>query len=151
MARWRGRKARSEDGAAAVEFAIIVPILMAILISIISYGWMMSFRQAMSQAAAEGARHAAVAPSGADSSKESGAINIVNDAVDVYGVECGESDATTCKATADIRPCDNNSAKKCVYVKVTYPYRAHPLIPSFPGLGATLPETLTYTAVAEVS
>jgi Flp pilus assembly protein TadG len=144
----RRRKARSEEGAAAVEFALILPILMALLIGIISYGWMMSFRQAMSQAAAEGARHAAVTPSGTDAEKLADAIDIVDDALKGYGTKCGDG-ATSCPAV--IKACDNNTAKRCAYVTVTYPYRDQPLIPSFPGLGATLPQTLSYTAVAEVS
>lgn len=144
----RRRKERSDDGAAALEFALILPILMALLMGIISYGWMMSFRQAMSQAAAEGARHAAVSPTGTDAEKQSDALLRVNDALESYGTKCGDG-ATTCPT--EIKPCENNAAKQCVYVTVTYPYRDKPLIPSFPGLGATLPETLSYTAVAEVS
>lgn len=142
------RERPSEEGAAALEFALVLPLLMVILVGIISYGWMMSFRQAMSQAAAEGARHVAVSPSAGSSSTVADAIAIVNDALESYGVECGDG-VTTCPA--EIRVCDNNSAKQCAYVTVTYPYRDEPLIPSFPGLGVTLPESLSYTAVAEVS
>jgi hypothetical protein len=34
---------------------------------------------------------------------------------------------------------------------VTHRYRDEPLVPAFPGLGITLPDRLTYTAVVEVS
>ena len=51
------RRARErERGAAAVEFALVVPLLLVLVFGIISYGYMLSFRQSISQAAAEGAR-----------------------------------------------------------------------------------------------
>jgi hypothetical protein len=36
-------------------------------------------------------------------------------------------------------------------VTVSYPYRAHSLLPSVPGLGFTLPSRIAVTSVAEVS
>ena len=54
------RRAPSERGAAAVEFALVVPLLLLLIFGIISYGMMLSFRQGLTQAASEGARAAAV-------------------------------------------------------------------------------------------
>ncbi len=54
MVTWR--PARRERGAAAVEFALVVPLLLTLVFGIISYGYLLSFRQSLSQAAAEGAR-----------------------------------------------------------------------------------------------
>ena len=45
----RGRK--DERGAVLVEFALIVPVLLALVFGIISYGYMLSYRQGLSQAA----------------------------------------------------------------------------------------------------
>ena len=56
----RARRERGSRGAAAVEFALLVPIVLLLLFGIISYGYMLSFRQAMSQGASEGARAGAV-------------------------------------------------------------------------------------------
>jgi Flp pilus assembly protein TadG len=58
-----GRPSR-DRGAAMVEFALILPIFVALVFGIISYGYMLSYRQAVSQAASEGARAAAIVPSG---------------------------------------------------------------------------------------
>ena len=58
---WR-RTGREDRGAAAIEFALILPILVVLVFGIIAFGYMLSFRQAMSQAAAEGGRAAAVRP-----------------------------------------------------------------------------------------
>lgn len=60
----RRTASREERGAAAVEFALILPILVVLVFGIIAFGYMLSFRQALSQAAAEGGRAAAVKPAG---------------------------------------------------------------------------------------
>ena len=56
----RRRVARQDRGAAAVEFALVVPFLLLLVFATISFGMMLSFRQTLSQAATEGARAAAV-------------------------------------------------------------------------------------------
>ena len=149
--------AKTERGAAVLEFALVAPILLALLAGIISYGFMLSFRQGISQGAAEGARAAAVAPAASDlTDKETAARNAVNQALDSYGISCSGTTLTKDGSTVgtcavSIAPCTNNASKDCASVRVSYAYRDHPIMPSFPGLGVTLPEELDYTAVAEVS
>ncbi|HYF74098.1 MAG TPA: TadE/TadG family type IV pilus assembly protein [Nocardioides sp.] len=154
--RVRGR----EHGAAAVEFALVVPVLLLIVFGIISYGYMLSFRQALSQGAAEGARAAAVSPLPAQADKQQAALDAVNEALDSYGVACagtavgsnlmkGTTDVGSCSvATA---ACTNDGTKDCVTASLDYEYADHPLLPSVPGLGVLLPDHLRYEAVAQVS
>ncbi len=78
------------NGAAAVEFALVLPLLMLLLFGIISYGVMLSFRQSLSQAAAEGARAAAV--TFVEGQKQSEAYSSVNEALDSFGVTCASGD-----------------------------------------------------------
>lgn len=56
----RGRLQRTigRRGAAAVEFAVISPVLVALLFGIIEYGWRFMARQTMVQASQVGARTA---------------------------------------------------------------------------------------------
>jgi hypothetical protein len=141
-----------------VEFALILPIFVALVFGIVSYGYMLSYRQALGQAASEGARAAAVVPSGmAAADKLSRATNALNDSLSSYGVRCdgaalknGSSTSGSCSIRTTT-PCPSDSTRSCAIVTVTHDYRAHPLIPSFPGLGISLPEKLTYKAVVEVS
>lgn len=45
-----------ENGAAAVEFALVLPVLLLILFSILEYGWYMTHQLVLTQAVAAGAR-----------------------------------------------------------------------------------------------
>lgn len=147
-------KRGDERGAAAVEFALVLPILCALLFGIIAYGYMLSFRQGISQGAAEGARAAAVELNSANQS--TAALAALNRSLGGYGVSCVRNNlirngATVGSCSVTIDPCSNNVNKICASVTVNYAYRDHPLLPSFPGLGGTMPEELDYTAVAQVS
>ena len=144
---------KSERGAAAVETAlclcfVVVPLVFAT----IAYAYMLSFRQTVSQSAAEGARAAAVAPASTSSADRiAAATNAINHAMagGPGGMKCGEGHLT-CTITP-VANCGDGSTHDCMKVVVEYPYRDHTLLPSVPGLGFTLPSTISYTAMAEVS
>lgn len=157
-----GRRAprRPEDrGAAAVEFALVVPILLLLVFGIISYGFMLTFRQAISQAAAEGARSAAVAPSTTSTGdRQARAIAAINDVLSVHGVSCSGgslmrngSSAGTCSVSAPAACSAGGGAPAtCVKVTLDYSYRDNPLLPGL-GVGLLLPEHLRYVSEVRVS
>jgi Flp pilus assembly protein TadG len=153
---------RGQEGAAAVEIALVTPLLMLLVFSVISYGYMLSFRQALSQGAAEGARAAAVSPYPSATAKEQSALDAINDALDVdaYGITCTgttagsalKKDAATVGTCSVITAaCDSDPTKDCVTVSLDYLYKDNPLLPNFPGVGLLLPSHLTYDATARVS
>ena len=161
------RKRRlDDDGAAAVEFAFIAPILIFLLLAIVGYGYMLSFRQAMSQAASEGARAAAVAPAGIPQTGGTGVDNIRTRAIDAvnqglggYGVTCTQAGvlerngtaAGTCVVTFTAACSASSTGATCARVALDYRYSDNSLLPTFPGLGIVLPNSLTYTAEIELS
>lgn len=51
---------RNEDGAAAVEFALILPVLLLVLIGIIEFSLAFNAQLSLNQAAREGARYMAI-------------------------------------------------------------------------------------------
>jgi len=160
MLRARRAPGRGDDrGAVAVEFALIVPILVLLVFGIISYGYMLSFRQAVSQAAAEGARAAAIsASSTSDAQRAAAARAAITDALGSYGVTCtgsgvgssaltrsGEGNVGSC--TVERTSCEGNS---CFKVTIAYDYEDHPLLPSL-YTDVVLPDTLTYSTEVRVS
>lgn len=142
MAGVRVRRKRDEDGAAAVEFALVVIPLVLILFGIISYAYMFSVRQALTQAAAEGARAAAVAPS----DPTGAAASAVNKALAGNGrLTCG-SNGLSCPPP--VKAACQGGAAQCVTVTVSLDYNTFnpfdfPLIP--------MPSTLSFTSSAEVN
>jgi Flp pilus assembly protein TadG len=153
------RPRAGERGAAAVEFALVVPVLLLLVFGIIGYGYLLSFRQALSQAAAEGARAAAVQPAGTSPTVlQSVMAAAVNEALDSYGVRCAgtalqhEVDGTwqpagTCDLTTPA--CPGNTTVTCASVALSYTYGDDPLTPDVPLV--PLPGTLSYRTSVEIN
>jgi Flp pilus assembly protein TadG len=137
----RAQARRDEDGAAALEFALVLPILLTLVFAIISYGYMFSVRQALTQAAAEGARAAAVAASGQASTQATAAVN---SALSSLSMTCG-SGGLTCTPTA--ATCGTAA---CMKVTVSFAYRANNPLPSLLP-DALIPATLSFTSSAQVN
>ena len=148
------RHGSDDRGAAAVEAALIICFLiLPLTFGMIGYGYMLSFRQAMSQAAAEGARAAAVDMRATTSEeKVTLAEELVTGALGSYGVSCEDGQlrrggSPVPGGTCVVEPaaaCSNGST--CARVTVAYPYRDQSLLPSLPGLGILYPSTLSYSA-----
>lgn len=154
MSTWGSRK-RDERGAAVVETALCICfIVIPLVFATISYAYMFSFRQSLSQAAAEGARAAAIAPVGVtQANAQTVATAAVNSALSgiADGVQCNDG-KLTCTFVWKTSGCGTDGAGvalKCLAVTLTYPYRSNPLIPA-PGLGFVLPDNIGYTATAQV-
>ncbi|MGH9137129.1 MAG: TadE/TadG family type IV pilus assembly protein [Acidimicrobiales bacterium] len=136
-------------GAAIVEMALVSVVLLTLVFGIITYAYMMSFQQSITQAAAEGARAGAVAPPSIDSTlAQSLADAAARQAVAGFARDCS-SGAMSC--TAQIIPCPIDASRECVRVRITYDYDRDPLLPAFPGLGLVLPNQLVAEAIAEVT
>jgi Flp pilus assembly protein TadG len=142
---------RTERGAAAVETALCICfIVLPLVLASISYAFMFSFRQTLSQSATEGARAAAVAPSGTN--LDTAAKAAIGDAMRSApgGMACGDA-GLECEVTTYLDPANIVCpGKKCVTVKVSYPYREKRSIIPLIG-GVVLPKNLTYSATAEVN
>lgn len=132
---------RQEDGAAAVEFALVLIPLLTLVLGVLGYGFMLSFRQSVSQAAAEGARAAAVAPPSAN-----------RQAIAFAAIETAMS--KKCNVPGTYLTCavsTPSSCTTCVAVTATYAYTSDPTKPVFLGLGLVMPDKLTYTATARIN
>ena len=141
------RRSRDQRGAAVVEFAIASVVLLMLLFGIISYGYALSFKQGLTQAAAEGARAAAVASTG---TAATAAANAVIPALGAFNKSCS-SPGMDCSYQTDAAATGCASGTSCMRVQVTYNYKDYPLLPKLPGLGLLLPDTLKSTSITQVN
>lgn len=129
-----------------MEMAIVVSLLLVLIFGIISYAYLMSFRQSMTQAAAEGARAAALAPTGMAQARGNSALA---QALTGFDQTCNTG-GLTCTPIATA-PCLADALRRCVTVRLDYDYQNHPLLPALPLLAGILPDTLSAESVVEVN
>lgn len=156
--RLSGCRDAGSRGAVTIEFVLVLPFFLFLIFLVISMSTMFSFRQALSQAAAEGARAAAVQPLGtSNAARSSDAMAAINGTLDAQAdVTCAAGvlkrrgvTAGTCTVTP---PTSCDGTKMCVTVRLSYNYRDHQLSGSMPFVpGALFPAALTYESSARVS
>lgn len=137
-----------------VEFAFVGVVFIILVTGLITFGLLLSFKQNLTQAAAEGARAGAVAQSG---NAVSAADTATNNAVDSFGQQC-DSGALSCDPVphdCDQEPdsgiSDTAGVPQCITVEVSYDYSANPLFPVFPILGNAYPDTISASSTAEMN
>lgn len=140
-----------DRGAALIEFALVAVLLMMFIYGIAAYGIMLSTKNSMTQAAAEGARSAlSVADLPAltlDTRRTDQAKATVATRLASFGSKYQAGDTT-----ATIAGCSGPSdTVKCITVTITYPWSTRPMIPTAPGLGLVMPNTLRATAVVRLT
>ena len=148
----RMRLRHDQRGAAALEFALVAPLLMFLIYGAVSYGIVLSVKHVMTEAAAEGARAAIGAQiiPGTDADQNAAYVRVAsaraNGSLGVYKTWAQITPAVgTCPDAAP-----NQVSAVCITVTVTYPYSTHPIIPNAPGLGLVMPATLATSFSVEV-
>jgi Flp pilus assembly protein TadG len=109
---YRGRARRRERGAAAVEFAVVLPLFVTFIFGIIEAGRLMEAQQAVTAAARAGAREAALSNSTASSTTAASLGALKAAAISTVGVSPTITPSNPATAAADAP----------VSVKVTVPY-----------------------------
>ncbi len=152
------RRGRGDDGTAILEFALVGVLLMTLVFGIITFGAILSFRQDVTRAAAEGARGGAVAiPLVAGQSfstaAQTAATAAVNDAVKGMGKSftttgCSRTGMT---CTATIAPCATQTSYNCVTVTVSFDYQHNKIYGDIPVVSAFYPKTISATSVARIN
>lgn len=150
-----------------VEFAFVGVILVMFAFGIIVFGFLLSFKQDVTRAAAEGARAGAVAVhTGADPAaptddeRYQAAVAATQEAVEGFDQECGV-DGMACDVVlhdCDTAPPDpptvayfGSTEPDCVTVELRYDYEDFPLIIDPPLLSAALPDQISSKSVARLN
>lgn len=146
------KRSRQHDdgGAAMVEFALVMVLLFTLIFGIINFGLILSFKQDMTRAAAEGARAAAVAYPAAGA--EAAAETATEQAVQGFNKTCVPGGGLTCsfdlhdcgEAVPD--PIDDPLLPNCVRVDLVYNYDTHPLLSPVPIIEPFLPDSIRATS-----
>lgn len=135
----------NDHGAAAVEFALLLPLLLLIVFGLIQFGVAYNAQLALTAGAREGVRALAINPGGASVSDavartKSAAVPLSAGAISVATTSCPSVPSSTDKAT----------------VTATYPYNAsvNPAYSAFSGLmgvfGVSVPASITLTGIGEM-
>jgi Flp pilus assembly protein TadG len=126
-----------------VEFALVVGLFVMILYGLIYFGMALATKQRVTNAAAEGARSAVGAASGADA--QTAAQNRVHS---LLGTPNGRYTVTPVAA-----PCNAavTNGPQCITVAISWDWDNHPAVPAAPGLGIVPVNTLASTAVVQYS
>jgi Flp pilus assembly protein TadG len=130
------RHERHEHGAAAVEFALIAPLLFMLVFAIIDFGFGIHAWDATHNAAREGARFGAVNPSTAQiEARVRRAADFLDQSVMSVSVRCAP------EGSSSFGVCGSGSSwleGDVVRVTVSYQYSYMTPLPSMVGLGSTL-------------
>lgn len=137
-----GTRRTDDEGAAAVEFGLVLPLLLLTVFGIIQFGIAYNAQLALSAGAREGVRALAINPGATDAvartKQASLPLNPAN--ISVVPIACPPLPGPTDKAK----------------VTATYPYDAssNPAYAAFQGVmglfGATIPSSITLTGVGEM-
>lgn len=131
LGRQSARRTENDAGAAAVEFALILPVLLLIVLGIINFGYLFGQKLALNQAVREGARAAVVSTTGAGADpitlvRAAAQGSLIDDSptITLLGVDGG-----------NVASCSGDGVGQSLQVKVSY--ATAPLVPMLiPGMDA---------------
>jgi Flp pilus assembly protein TadG len=143
-------RCEGDAGTALVEMAFLIAPLCLLLFGIVVYGYLMSFRQNMTQAAAEGARAGAVAMVDTNYlTAKAQALAATNKALGAFGESCSNG-RMTCTFVVST-PCPGSTAPACIAVTLSYDYAHHPLMPDIPIVSSAIPSPFVSTSSAQLN
>ena len=124
---WRGaRSSQREDGASALEFALVAPFLFMFLFAIVSFGVILAQMMALNNGAREGARFGVVDEKTcsqiASAARDASSAVAVNTASVTVSVKRGQTaaSATNACASGPTKPCSGSATGDSIYVTTAY-------------------------------
>ncbi len=115
-------RTRTDQGAAAVEFALLVPLVLLILFGVIDFGRAFNIQETLTQAAREGVRGYALGLTADPTSATRNAAVAVSGITITYGTQATAGGTDSAGGT-----CSSTGAQN-VWVKVQKPYTFIPFL-----------------------
>ena len=145
------RRRRREAGVAAIEFAMVLPLLVAMVLGIVYYGMVLALEQTLTLAAAEGARAALRYPPGAPDGSVAATQSLrVTAARQTALAALPDSIQRSLAGTGEIASADVCPAPaETVCVNVTLRLPVASVLPPVPFV--PVPDMLTGSAVAQLA
>lgn len=154
-ARPAAQRGTGDGGTAILEFTLVAVLLLTIVFGIINFGLILSFKQDLTRAAAEGGRAAAVAfpastavATGQTATEE--AVNGFNKSCGVDGLECLVRQHDCNESVPDTNG-DDPAQPNCVQVDLIYDYEDYPLIVPVPLISAFMPDEIRATSDSRIN
>lgn len=154
-------RARDDRGSVLVEFSLVFVVFVFVAYALVGFGMAINLKQNLTHAVNEGARAAIGAGGGCDvndadpaaqtscrDAKRAAAVSHATE--DLAGQSGNVKQEATSKISAVIAPCTGSTAT-CITVSIPYDYKSVPIIPSAPGLGVVMPDTLRAMSVVQLS
>ena len=142
------RRVDGDGGAALVEFAVVLGLLLYLILGAVSFGVLLATSHGLNEAAGESARAVALAwddPStSADERLATASVSLANN-----GIECGPAGPVACDITID--RCVGQPAASCVTIDLVHDRAKRSLVGRLPILEYVLPDTLSAHATAMVN
>ena len=141
-----------QHGNAAIEFAILLPLLLYVIYALVSFAMMYSAQHLMTLAATEGAR-ASLQYQPADDVDASLALRRTRACSTAMAfvdwVQQHSDNSVTCEARS--AACEHDAESICIEVELTYPYASQPLLPAVPLADALMPAQMRSLATVQLS
>lgn len=133
---------KDQEGAAALELAATLPVLLLLFWGVLTYGLFFAFEHQVNEATAGAARDAVSART------ETDAISVAQSSVDQrLGAFSGLVDPAS--VTVTVADCPTLPGVRCITVAVDHDYRARPVVPAI--VTSALPERVDSTSVVQLS
>lgn len=136
---------RASRGATSIEFAMVVPVLLVLILGIVYYGLIFAMQQVLTLAAEEGAR-AALRYQPTNAQRVAAAYTAVASTLPTFI----SNQVQTNQNSTPLVNCQNQAGMQCLSVVLTLPLTSgnSPMLPAIPLL--PVPATLTGSAVVQL-
>ena len=143
---------KADRGSALVEFSLVALLFMFFVYAVAVFGILLSTKNSVTHAAAEGARAALTVSELPAATLDARRITQATTTVSNSLSGALGSHYDPSQVSASIAGCDSPADPvECITVTITYPWSSDPIVPLAPGMGLATPDNIRATAVVRLN